>query len=138
MPIEAGDNIYIQKADMVYVSGEVKKPGVYKCLSDTSVIKAITTAERTIRPRRGLMNSLLINRSRSGVQHMVASMNPNGGRVGVVMPHGVLFRSGQEKVIRECLLRSDRLEAVVGLAPNLFYSTSIPACLLIFRARSPE
>lgn len=44
MPIEAGDNIYIQKADMVYVSGEVKKPGVYKCFSDTSVIKVITIA----------------------------------------------------------------------------------------------
>jgi len=72
------------------------------------------------------------------VQHMVASMSPNGGRVGVVMPHGVLFRGGQEKAIRECLLRSDRLEAVVGLAPNLFYSTSIPASLLIFKAHKTE
>ncbi len=44
IPIEPGDNIYIQKANMVYVSGEVKKPGVYNCLSDTSVIKAITLA----------------------------------------------------------------------------------------------
>jgi type I restriction enzyme M protein len=72
------------------------------------------------------------------VQHMVASMDPRAGRVGVVMPHGVLFRGGQEKAIRECLLRSDRLDAVVGLAPNLFYSTTIPACLLIFRARRAE
>lgn len=68
------------------------------------------------------------------VQHMVASMKPDTGRVGVVMPHGVLFRRGQEKTIRECLLGSDRLDAVVGLPPNLFYSTTIPACLLIFRA----
>jgi type I restriction enzyme M protein len=68
------------------------------------------------------------------IQHMVASMNPESGRVGVVMPHGVLFRGGAEGAIRECLLRSDRLDAVVGLAPNLFYSTNIPACLLIFRA----
>jgi type I restriction enzyme M protein len=68
------------------------------------------------------------------VQHMVASMDPTRGRVGVVMPHGVLFRGGQEKVIRECLLQSDRLDAVVGLPPNLFYSTGIPACLLIFQA----
>lgn len=68
------------------------------------------------------------------VQHMVASMGPTAGRVGVVMPHGVLFRGGQERAIRECLLRSDRLDAVVGLPPNLFYSTTIPACLLIFRA----
>ncbi|MHB8460165.1 MAG: type I restriction-modification system subunit M [Candidatus Limnocylindrales bacterium] len=73
------------------------------------------------------------------VQHMVASMKPVSGRVGVVMPHGVLFRGAAEGVIRECLIRSDRLEAIVGLAPNLFYSTSIPACLLIFRAEKvPE
>jgi type I restriction enzyme M protein len=69
------------------------------------------------------------------VQHMLASMDPVAGRVAVVMPHGVLFRGGQEKAIRECLLRNDRLDAVVGLAPNLFYSTSIQACLLIFRAQ---
>ena len=71
------------------------------------------------------------------VQHMVASMSADTGRVGVVMPHGVLFRGGAERVIRECLLRSDRLDAVVGLPPNLFYSTTIPACLLIFRADRP-
>ena len=68
------------------------------------------------------------------VQHMLASVTPGTGRVGVVMPHGVLFRGGAERSIRECLLRSDRLDAVVGLPPNLFYSTPIPACLLIFRA----
>ncbi len=73
------------------------------------------------------------------VQHMVASMRPVTGRVGVVMPHGVLFRGGAEAQIRQCLVRSDQLEAVIGLPPNLFYSTSIPACLLIFRAtKAPE
>lgn len=73
------------------------------------------------------------------VQHMLASVAPVTGRVGVVMPHGVLFRGGAEKAIRECLLRSDRLDAVVGLPPNLFYSTSIPACLLVFRGtKAPE
>lgn len=71
------------------------------------------------------------------VQHMVASMNPATGRVGVVMPHGVLFRGGAEAKIRQCLIESDRLEAVIGLPPNLFYSTSIPACLLIFQAGKP-
>jgi type I restriction enzyme M protein len=71
------------------------------------------------------------------VQHMVASMNPQTGRVGVVMPHGVLFRGGAEKAIRQCLIEQDRLEAVVGLPPNLFYSTTIPACLLIFKAQKP-
>lgn len=68
------------------------------------------------------------------IQHMVSSMDPKNGRVGVVMPHGVLFRGGAEGKIRECLIKDDRLEAVIGLPPNLFYSTSIPACLLIFRA----
>lgn len=67
------------------------------------------------------------------IQHMLASMRPETGRVGVVMPHGVLFRGGAEAKIRECLVRDDRLEAVVGLPTNLFYSTSIPACLLIFK-----
>ncbi len=73
------------------------------------------------------------------VQHMLGSMTPETGRVGVVMPHGVLFRGGAEGTIRQCLLRADRLDAVVGLPPNLFYSTSIPACLLIFRGtKAPE
>jgi type I restriction enzyme M protein len=71
------------------------------------------------------------------VQHMVASMNPDGGRVGVVMPHGVLFRGSKEAAIREGMVKDDQLEAVINLPPNLFYNTSIPACLLIFRANKP-
>jgi len=71
------------------------------------------------------------------VQHMLASMDPKAGRVGVVMPHGVLFRGGAEGKIRQCIVEQDRLEAVIGLPTNLFYSTSIPACLLIFRADKP-
>ena len=68
------------------------------------------------------------------IQHMITSMGTRNGRVGVVMPHGVLFRGGAEAKIRECLIKDDRLEAVIGLPANLFYSTSIPACLLIFRS----
>lgn len=71
------------------------------------------------------------------IQHMISSMNPGTGRVGVVMPHGVLFRGGAEAKIRQCLVEQDSLEAVIGLPPNLFYSTSIPACLLIFRDQKP-
>ncbi|GAA5118257.1 class I SAM-dependent DNA methyltransferase [Haloechinothrix salitolerans] len=67
------------------------------------------------------------------IQHMISSMRPSSGRVGVVMPHGVLFRGGAEARIRQCLIEKDLLEAVVGLPPNLFYSTSIPACILVFR-----
>lgn len=69
------------------------------------------------------------------IQHMVSTMDDVDGRVGVVMPHGVLFRGGKEAVIREQLIRSNLLEAVIGLPNNLFYSTSIPVCLLIFRAK---
>jgi type I restriction enzyme M protein len=68
------------------------------------------------------------------VQHMIASMDPKKGRVGVVLPHGVLFRGGQEAAIRQRVLDDDLLEAVIGLPANLFYSTSIPTCILVFRA----
>jgi type I restriction enzyme M protein len=71
------------------------------------------------------------------VQHMVSSMEPGTGRVGVVMPHGVLFRGGAEGRIRQCLIEKDLIEAVVGLPPNLFYSTQTVACLLIFRDQKP-
>ncbi|BDH59761.1 class I SAM-dependent DNA methyltransferase [Tsukamurella sp. PLM1] len=67
------------------------------------------------------------------VQHMIASMNPGTGRVGVVMSHGALFRGGTEARIRQCLIEKNLLEAVIGLPSNLFYSTTIAACLLIFR-----
>lgn len=68
------------------------------------------------------------------VEHMVSSMSPTSGRVAVVMPHGVLFRSGAEQRIRKNLIEAGLLEAVIGLPPNLFYNTPIPACVLIFRA----
>jgi type I restriction enzyme M protein len=75
------------------------------------------------------------------VQHMIASMGPKKARAGVVLPHGVLFRGGQEAAIRQRILDDDLLEAVIGLPANLFYSTSIPTCILVFRApgaKAPE
>src|ERR1039458_4960357 len=72
------------------------------------------------------------------VQHMVASMKTGTGRVGVVMPLGALFRGSAEGKIRQCLTQGEQLEAVIGLPPNLFYSTTIPACLLIFQATKPK
>ncbi|MGW0133486.1 N-6 DNA methylase [Streptomyces sp. NPDC003299] len=68
------------------------------------------------------------------VQHMIASMDPKKGRAGVVLPHGVLFRGGQEAAIRRRVLDEDLLEAVIGLPENLFYSTPIETCILVFRA----
>ncbi|MGW3610576.1 N-6 DNA methylase [Micromonospora sp. NPDC005163] len=75
------------------------------------------------------------------VQHMIASMDPKKGRAGVVLPHGVLFRGGQEAVIRQRVLDDDLLEAVIGLPANLFYNTPIPTAILVFRApgtKAPE
>ncbi|MEV7039226.1 class I SAM-dependent DNA methyltransferase [Amycolatopsis sp. NPDC051061] len=67
------------------------------------------------------------------VQHMVTVLKSDG--IGAtVMPHGVLFRSGPEREIRTKLLNDDAIEAVIGLPSNLFYGTSIPACVVIFRS----
>ena len=63
------------------------------------------------------------------VQHMVASMAPTGtGRMAVVLPQGALFRKAAEGNIRQALLEQDLIEAVIGLAPNLFYGTGLAAC----------
>lgn len=68
------------------------------------------------------------------LQHMLTMVGRRGGTVITVMPHGVLFRGGAEQRIRTALLDADLIEAVVGLAPNLFYGTGIPACVLVLRA----
>jgi type I restriction enzyme M protein len=70
------------------------------------------------------------------VQHMVASLKQDG-MLGVVLPHGVLFRGGAEGRIREGMLKDDLIEGVVGLAPNLFYGAGIPACIVIIRKDKP-
>lgn len=67
------------------------------------------------------------------VEHMVSVMREETGRVAVVMPHGVLFRGGAELEIRRKLIEADLVEAIIGLAPNLFYNTMIPACILVCR-----
>lgn len=65
------------------------------------------------------------------VQHMVASLKHNG-RMAVVMPHGVLFRGGEERLCRQKFIEDGILEAVIGLPQGLFYGTGIPACVLVF------
>ncbi|MFD3539735.1 N-6 DNA methylase [Streptomyces sp. NPDC058662] len=69
------------------------------------------------------------------LQHMLweTKREGRGGMVITVMPHGVLFRGGGEQEIRTKLLDEDAIEAVIGLAPNLFYGTGIPACILLLR-----
>ena len=71
------------------------------------------------------------------LQHMLAVLRPKG-LVATVMPHGVLFRGGVEGEIRRRIIEDDRLEAVIGLAPNLFYGTGIPASILILRAKNSK
>jgi type I restriction enzyme M protein len=92
--------------------------------------------------------------------HMIASLKEHG-RAGVVLPHGILFRGGAEGHIRRRLidataeyhatkgkkkaslaylqeLPTDLIEAVIGLPPNLFYGTGIPACILLLNMNKPE
>ena len=69
------------------------------------------------------------------VQHMIKSMAARSGRMAVVLPHGALFRMGKEGEIRKKILNMDLIEAVIGLGPNLFYGTSLAACILVFRQR---
>jgi type I restriction enzyme M protein len=70
------------------------------------------------------------------IQHMIASLNAEG-KMGVVVPHGVLFRGSSEKDIRKGILEDDLLEAVIGLPSALFYGTGIPAALLIINKNKP-
>ena len=71
------------------------------------------------------------------VQHMVKSMADRHGRMAVVLPQGALFRGGIEGKVRKHLLQADQIEAVIGLAPNLFYGTGLAACVLVLRTRKP-
>jgi type I restriction enzyme M protein len=67
------------------------------------------------------------------ITHMVETMNEETGRVGVIAPHGVLFRGSSEGKIRKRLIEENLLDAVIGLPPNLFYGTGIPAVILLFK-----
>jgi type I restriction enzyme M protein len=79
-------------------------------------------------------------------QHMLASLKADG-RMGIILPHGVLFRGGEEGKIREGLLfgtdaaagnhPGDLIEAIIGLPPALFYNTPIPACVLVLNKSKP-
>ncbi|OAQ19968.1 type I restriction-modification system subunit M [Thermosulfurimonas dismutans] len=70
------------------------------------------------------------------LQHMIASLKDDGV-MATVMPHGVLFRGGQEKAIREGIVKDDLIEAIIGLPPKLFYNTGIPACIIVINKRKP-
>ncbi|KZL42066.1 type I restriction-modification system subunit M [Pseudomonas syringae] len=71
------------------------------------------------------------------LQHMLGVCRDEG-MVASVLPHGVLFRGGEEKGIRAGIIEDDLLEAVIGLPANLFYGTGIPACILILRQQKQD
>jgi type I restriction enzyme M protein len=78
------------------------------------------------------------NADMAWIQHMIRSMKTDTGRMAVVLPHGALFRKGAEGRIRQYLIENDLLEAVIGLGANIFYGTSLAACILVFRAHKPK
>ncbi|MBP9013926.1 MAG: type I restriction-modification system subunit M [Smithella sp.] len=66
------------------------------------------------------------------ISHMIEIALQDDGKVGVIVPHGVLFRGSSEGIIRKKLVEENFLEAVIGLPPNLFFGTTIPAAILLF------
>ena len=67
------------------------------------------------------------------ISHMIESAKEESGRVGVIAPHGVLFRGGGEGRIRKALIEENLLDAVIGLPEKLFFGTGIPAVILLFK-----
>ncbi|HAV5325560.1 TPA: type I restriction-modification system subunit M [Acinetobacter baumannii] len=72
------------------------------------------------------------------ISHMIETLKPVTGRMGVVVPHGVLFRGSSEGKIREKLINENLLDAVIGLPEKLFYGTGIPAAILIFKKHKSD
>ncbi|QGN49847.1 N-6 DNA methylase [Micromonospora sp. WMMC415] len=70
------------------------------------------------------------------LQHIAKSLDPVSGRAAVLLPHGVLTRVS-EAAVRQAMVRSDLVEAVIGLAPGLFYNSAMEAVVLVLRSRKP-
>lgn len=72
------------------------------------------------------------------ILHMIETLKPQTGRMGVVVPHGVLFRASSEGAIRKQLIDENLLDAVIGLPEKLFFGTGIPAAILIFKKHKSD
>lgn len=72
------------------------------------------------------------------ILHMIETLKPKTGRVGVIVPHGVLFRGSSEGAIRQKLIEENLLDAVIGLPEKLFFGTGIPAAILIFKKQKSD
>lgn len=71
------------------------------------------------------------------IQHIIASLDEDNGRCAILLPHGVLFRA-YEQLMREELVKSDLIECIIGIGPNLFYNSPMEACILICNKKKPE
>ncbi|MFT6925109.1 MAG: type I restriction enzyme M protein [Psychromonas sp.] len=72
------------------------------------------------------------------ISHMIETLKPETGRMGVVVPHGVLFRASSEGKIRQQLIEENLLDTVIGLPEKLFFGTGIPAAILIFKKHKTD
>jgi type I restriction enzyme M protein len=72
------------------------------------------------------------------ISHMIETLKPETGRMGVVVPHGVLFRASSEGKIRQQLIEENLLDAVIGLPEKLFFGTGIPAAILLFKKQKTD
>jgi len=72
------------------------------------------------------------------ILHMIETLKPKTGRMGVVVPHGVLFRGSSEGKIRRKLIEENLLDTVIGLPEKLFYGTGIPAAILVFKKKKKD
>lgn len=72
------------------------------------------------------------------ILHMIETLKPKTGRMGVVVPHGVLFRGAAEGRLRTQLIDENLLDAVIGLPEKLFYGTGIPAAILMFKKEKTD
>ena len=72
------------------------------------------------------------------ISHMIETLKPESGRMGVVVPHGVLFRASSEGKIRQQLIEENLLDTVIGLPEKLFFGTGIPAAILIFKKHKTD
>lgn len=71
------------------------------------------------------------------IQHILASLDESNGRCAILLPHGILFRNFEQSM-REELVKTDLIECVIGIGPNLFYNSPMEACILICNKRKPD
>jgi len=131
--IENGDTL---EDPLLLANGQVRKfdrvlanPPFSQNYSRTNV--KFTSRFRVWCPETGKKADLMF------LQHMLASLKADG-LMATIMPHGVLFRGGKEKLIRELLIEDDVIEAIIGLPQGLFYGTGIPACVLVCNKSKPD